>query len=209
MISIFTNSDIQKEKQIDRYFNEHDLEKKEYLKKIIKKSKNLKDDILKLNYKNKQYKMEADECQPNDTQSRREIYQNNDILYTNKKVNNIIVSTVTTKQDRHPNSGLIDYKYLTPRECFLLMGFDEEDYQRIIDNNFKSRKNEMFFSRDKLYKMAGNSIVVNVLEEIFRQIIQIEEILEENQFNAIQMIKEKIEIINNINGNVIKKAIYN
>lgn len=220
MISIFTNSDIQKEKQIDRYFNEHDLEKKEYLKKIIKKSKNLKDDILKLNYKNKQYKMEADECQPNDTQSRREIYQNNDILYTNKKVNNIIVSTVTTKQDRHPNSGLIDYKsedstkskyrYLTPRECFLLMGFDEEDYQRIIDNNFKSRKNEMFFSRDKLYKMAGNSIVVNVLEEIFKQIIQIEEeILEENQINAIEMIKEKIEIINSINGNVIKKAIYN
>ena len=49
-------------------------------KKIIKKHKNLKDDILKLDYNNIQYRIEADECQPNDTMSRREIYKKNDIL---------------------------------------------------------------------------------------------------------------------------------
>ena len=48
-----------------------------------------------------------------------------------------IVQTITTKQDRHPNSGNIyfnpkndksRYRFLTPRECFLLMGFDEKDF---------------------------------------------------------------------------------
>ena len=142
MISVLTNNNKIKENQVKSYFEKHDLANPKYTHRIIKNHKNLKDDILKLDYNNVQYKMEADECQPNDTVSRREIYQKNDILYRNRKVNNIVVSTVTTKQDRHPNSGLIDYysekanksnyRYLTPRECFLLMGFDEQDYQRII-----------------------------------------------------------------------------
>ena len=50
---------------------------------------------------------------------------------------------------------------LTPLECFLLMGFNKEDYQKLRDNGF---------SDTRLYKMAGNSIVVNVLEYIFMQL---------------------------------------
>lgn len=220
MISILTKYDELKEKKVIDFFEKHNLENKEYVNSIIYNHKNLKDDILKLNYKNKQYRMEANECQPNDTESRREIYKKNDVLYTNNKVNNIIVSTVTTKQDRHPNSGLIDYKtenenkskyrYLTPRECFLLMGFEESDYQRIIDNNFCGRNNELFFTRDKLYKMAGNSIVVNVLEEIFKQIIYIqEEILIEKQASAIDILKEKIKLANDITNREMNYPIFN
>jgi DNA (cytosine-5)-methyltransferase 1 len=219
MVSVFTNNNKDKENQVERFFEKNNLEKKEYVKSIISKHRNLEDDILKLNYKNKQYRKEACECQPNDTESRREIYKKNDILYTNNKVNNIIVSTVTTKQDRHPNSGLIDYvskdssksnyRYLTPRECFLLMGFDERDFQRIIDNNFNSRKNEKFFTRDKLYKMAGNSIVVNVLEEIFKQIVYIEEeILTEKQSTTIDILKEQIKLVNSITSKEIKHPIF-
>ena len=152
--------------------------------------------------------------------SRREIYKKNDILYTNKKVNNIVVSTVTTKQDRHPNSGLIDYysedtnksnyRYLTPRECFLLMGFDEQDYQRIIDNNFQARKGEMFFTRDKLYKMAGNSIVVNVLEEIFKQIIYIEKnILQDEKAKKFNKIEKTVKFVSKINNEAMRKVIFN
>lgn len=220
MVSILTNHDEKKEKKVIEFFENHNLENKEYVKSIISNYKNLEDDILKLNYKNKQYRMEANECQPNDTESRREIYKKNDVLYANEKVNNIIVSTVTTKQDRHPNSGLIDYKtdnknksqyrYLTPRECFLLMGFDESDYQRIIDNNFGGRNNELFFTRDKLYKMAGNSIVVNVLEEIFKQIIYIqEEILVEKQATTMCKLKEKMKLVNDMTNIKIKYPIYN
>ena len=48
---------------------------------------------------------------------------------------------------------------LTPKECWRLMGFADEDF----DNASKLNSNS------QLYKQAGNSIVVNVLEEIFKQ----------------------------------------
>ena len=219
MISIFTNKNTTKEMQVENYFKENDLENVEFTKKIVKRQKTLKRDILKLNYNDIRYKKEADECQPNDTVSRREIYEKNDKLYMNGKVNNIIVSTVTTKQDRHPNSGLIDYygqninkcnyRYLTPRECFLLMGFDEQDYQRILDNNFEVRKGEFFFTRDKLYKMAGNSIVVNVLEEIFRQIIYIENnILQDKKERNFSEIEEAMKLVSHISNKPVKKVMF-
>lgn len=50
---------------------------------------------------------------------------------------------------------------LTPKECFRLMGFDDKDYQVCKDNNI---------SDTQLYKQAGNSIVVSVLEDIFRNL---------------------------------------
>lgn len=50
---------------------------------------------------------------------------------------------------------------LTPKECWRLMGFTDEDYQ----------KASQVSSESQLYKQAGNSIVVNVLEAIFKQMI--------------------------------------
>ena len=55
------------------------------------------------------------------------------------------------------------------------MGFDEDDFQALVDNNFYSRRNTLFFSRDKLNKMAGNSICVNVLESMFEYIDMLNE----------------------------------
>ena len=147
-------------------------------------------------------------CQPNDTPSRKDIYEYNTKIYHNKKVLAQTVPTVTTKQDRHPNSGVIDYwnekegkskfRYLTPRECFLLMGFDEEDYNNIVSNNFEHRK-RYFFNIEKLNRMAGNSIVVNVLEEIFKQVDYINNIifmeemeLQFAQTSSIDRIKNKL-----------------
>ena len=52
---------------------------------------------------------------------------------------------------------------LTPLECFRLMGFDDEDYYILKENGI---------SNSQIYKMAGNSIVVNVLEEIFKMLFQ-------------------------------------
>lgn len=61
--------------------------------------------------------------------------------------------------------GCIDKNYrirkLTPRECYRLMGFTDQDY----DNAAK------VCSETQLYKQAGNSIVVNVLEEIIKNLI--------------------------------------
>lgn len=56
-----------------------------------------------------------------------------------------------------------DYRIrkLTPRECFRLMGFTDDDFDKIKG-----------ISNTQLYKMAGNSIVVNVLEAIFKQLFK-------------------------------------
>ena len=50
---------------------------------------------------------------------------------------------------------------LTPKECFRLMGFDDVDYERATRVN----------SNTQLYKQAGNSIVVNVLEAILTNLL--------------------------------------
>ena len=55
----------------------------------------------------------------------------------------------------------IRIRKLTPRECWRLMGFTDEDFDKAQEVN----------SNTQLYKQAGNSIVVNVLEAIFRQMI--------------------------------------
>lgn len=163
---------------VEEYFVNHDLETDIYRQRLNIQSKQV-NEILKINYNDEAYRAEANNSQPNDTPSRRKIYDENDIIYDNNNYINVI-STITTKQDRNPNSGVIEYdsgrvgksvfRYLTPRECFMFMGFDEEDYQRLIDNDFNVPNNRSFFTYNKLYKLAGNSIVVNVLEYIFIQL---------------------------------------
>lgn len=50
---------------------------------------------------------------------------------------------------------------LTPKECWRLMGFTDEDFYKAEEVN----------SNTQLYKQAGNSIVVKVLEAIFKQML--------------------------------------
>lgn len=50
---------------------------------------------------------------------------------------------------------------LTPKECWRLMGFDDEDFEKASKVN----------SNTQLYKQAGNSIVVNVLVAILTNLL--------------------------------------
>lgn len=59
------------------------------------------------------------------------------------------------------NMEQLRIRKLTPKECWRLMGFDDEDFEKAAQVN----------SNAQLYKQAGNSIVVNVLEEIFKQLL--------------------------------------
>lgn len=82
------------------------------------------------------------------------------------------VYTITTKQMRCPNSGVIPlddgrWRYLTERECWRLMGFDDSDYEAALKEH-PSRKGLL---NGTLYHQAGNSIVVDILEAIFEVII--------------------------------------
>jgi len=152
------------------------------------------ENFIKLDMSAAKYKEEADGSQPNDTPSRLKIWEDNIKIYDkNQNFTSKKIPTITTKQDRNPNSGVIYYsnigkegkaqfRYLTPRECFLLMGFDEEDFDRLINHNFNVNKNRRFFTQAKLIKMAGNSIVVDVLVEVFKQIDELNQlIINENE----------------------------
>lgn len=76
-----------------------------------------------------------------------------------------IIPTLNTKQ-RGGLSGMplieqVRIRKLTPLEYWRLMGFTDEDF----------KKAEKVNSNSQLYKQAGNSIVVNVLTEIFREML--------------------------------------
>ena len=59
------------------------------------------------------------------------------------------------------NTRPLRIRKLTPKECFRLMGFSNEDF---------TKSEQVPTSNAQLYKQAGNSIVVNVLEEILKEL---------------------------------------
>ncbi|MEK5394111.1 DNA (cytosine-5-)-methyltransferase [Margalitia sp. FSL K6-0131] len=80
--------------------------------------------------------------------------------------------TITERQDRCPNAGIIrlnqpQYRYLTERECWRLLGFNDEDFELML-KEFPTKEGKR---NATLYALAGNSIVVQVLEAIFKVII--------------------------------------
>ena len=57
------------------------------------------------------------------------------------------------------NTRTVRIRKLTPRECWRLMGFTDEEFDRVHG-----------ISNSQLYKQAGNSIVVNVLSALLSQL---------------------------------------
>ena len=181
--------------EIDQYMNNDT--------KLRDISENLPDiaPFLRLNYEEREeYYQEALNSIPNYTEARKAIFNDSTKLANGKNTNGVIAKTITTKQDRNPNAGLIihgfnldeklnkaPYRYLTPRETFLLMGFDEADFDLLIENNIKITKTRNFLSDSKLLKLTGNSIVVNVLEAIFKEIHHIDRVyFQKNKISALQ-----------------------
>ena len=71
-------------------------------------------------------------------------------------------NTITTVQkDNYVMETTYRIRKLTPRECFRLMGMRDNDIDKIQAAGI---------SNTQQYKMAGNSIVVNVLEAIFKNL---------------------------------------
>lgn len=75
------------------------------------------------------------------------------------------VGTLTTdgSSPKHNNRVIENCRIrkLTPKECFRLMGVKDQDYEKIAENQ----------SNASLYHLAGDSIVVDVLVEIFRRML--------------------------------------
>lgn len=78
--------------------------------------------------------------------------------------------TITCKQMRSPGQVVKykdGYRYLTERECWRLQGFSDSDFDAALEAN-QGREGKL---NGVLYRQAGNSIPVNVLEAIFRSLI--------------------------------------
>ena len=110
----------------------------------------------------KESKKDYSEYIVNETPYRKRIIQeckeNNTILY-----DNCITSTLLTKQDRKHTCGLVPinngYRFLTEKELARLQGFP------------KSYKIPFGYSLETITRLFGNSITVNVVEEIIREML--------------------------------------
>ena len=76
---------------------------------------------------------------------------------SNKRVNFIGRKGAMVEYPMNLHNGTFKIRKLTPKECWRLMGFGDTDYE----------KAEKVNSNTQLYKQAGNSIVVDVLEALF------------------------------------------
>ena len=80
---------------------------------------------------------------------------------------NGISLSLLTMQGGNRQPKIVEYtqdfriRKLTPLECWRLMGFTDEDCNKVKAAGI---------SNSQLYKMAGNSICVSVLQAIFRQL---------------------------------------
>lgn len=78
----------------------------------------------------------------------------------------VVANSITANKRNNTQNYVYDEKggisRLTPRECFRLMGVSEPDIDTLLNAGI---------SNSQLYKLAGNSIVVNCLASILRQLL--------------------------------------
>lgn len=75
-------------------------------------------------------------------------------------------STITTKQNRCPNSGVVElgsgkFRLLTEKECWRLQGYTDAEFDAAASVNGKTA----------LYMQAGNSIPVPIFESLFEVLV--------------------------------------
>lgn len=120
--------------------------------------------FLRINYDDQIFKAEANAAQLNNTISRSKMWKIN-----KKDVDAPHINTITCNMDRSNTAAMFEYtgpkgttyRLLTIREAFLFMGFTEAEYIAATGVGLSYRK---------MNKLIGNSIVVNVLEVIFKEL---------------------------------------
>ena len=99
-----------------------------------------------------------------------ETFNNNEVedgdiidAYNKKVINDGNSPTITTRPEGFKTAILpvqdLRIRKLTPKECFRLMGVKDDDFEKVAKNQ----------SDASLYRLAGDSIVVNVLMAIFKE----------------------------------------
>ena len=89
----------------------------------------------------------------------------------------VVVEKVSTNKEYR-------VRKLTPLECWRLMAFTDEDF-------YKAKN--VGISNSQLYKQAGNSIVVKVLEGIFKELFLSEKENNERNFEIVKLGNIEVE----------------
>lgn len=104
-----------------------------------------------------------------ETLNENEVKHSDTINPFNKTIssNDGVTPTLTTRPEGFKTAILpitqnLRIRKLTPKECWRLMGCYDEDFH----------KAEQVNSNSQLYKQAGNAIVVDVLEGIFKKLFK-------------------------------------
>lgn len=93
-------------------------------------------------------------------------YYQQDRIYDGDKIAIAVTTSVLPwysyrKENKMEDTKELTIRKLTPKECYRLMGFDDIDCDRAKE----------VISDTWIYHTAGDSIVVNVLEEIFKELL--------------------------------------
>ena len=105
---------------------------------------------------------------PTLTQQKENIIERTPLKFLNRNQKNIegdyayCIDSCNTGGIKEISKNNFRIRKLTPKECWRLMGFDDEDFEKAAN---------VPTSNTQLYKQAGNSIVVNVLEKIFNNLL--------------------------------------
>lgn len=91
----------------------------------------------------------------------RRLYSENGVINTLTASSIVDGSKIVVCTSLDNNFENIRVRSLTPKESFILMGFTEEDYERASNVN----------SATNLYHQAGNSIVVDVMYYILKELL--------------------------------------
>ena len=120
--------------------------------KFVRVSENIKP-CVRVNYESEKYEISI---------SDKDIYQCKcSSGWQDNKVGIKVVPTLRANNSHTCVYTGYEIRKITPKEAFKFMGLKDEDILKIQSSDI---------SDTQQYKMAGNSIVVNVLEEIFREL---------------------------------------
>ena len=78
-----------------------------------------------------------------------------------EQVSNALTASFGNKTNQICDLSNLKIRKLTPKECFRLMGVKDKDFENIAENQ----------SNASLYHLAGDSIIVDVLMAIFKQML--------------------------------------
>jgi len=96
------------------------------------------------------------------------------------RVQKDMIQTLSAQNDKGTVLSDLRIRKLTPKECWRLMGFNDEDFEKASGVN----------SNTQLYKQAGNSIVVNVLEGILKNLLNKSSFEGQINFDILEKIGE-------------------